>query len=193
MEGCCTCLPTWITISLEKSIPGMSSWGIDIKPALWEGTEFPLSIREAGKGFAAFVLPAHAHSHGASPKLPPHWGVSCWHCHHTGERSWETRTNCPLTDHRMVNPVEHLQENTIACICSSHIPIFQTLRNTKAVIFSDNSISHIAISTFTSEQWEVQDLVIKDNKVALLWMLYFWIALGHTALPRSAAEGIPSF
>lgn len=36
------------------------------------------------------------------------------------------------------------------------------------VIFSDNSISHIAISTFTSEQWEVQDLVIKDNKVALL-------------------------
>lgn len=75
----------------------------------------------------------------------------------------------------------------------NHIPIFQTSRNMKVVIFSDNSISHIAISTFTSEQWEVQDLVIKDNKVALLWMLYVWIALGHTALTRSAPEGISSF
>lgn len=123
------------------------------------------------------------------------WGVSCRHCdcrtrEELGNRNWLTTDTA---DHPMINPVEHLQECTIMCICSSHMPVFQTSRNMKMVIFSDNSISHIAISAFTCEQWEVEDLVIKENKVNLPWMLYFWIALGHTALPRTAAEGIPSF
>lgn len=68
----------------------------------------------------------------------------------------------------MVNLVEHSQENVIPCIHSSHIPIFQTSRNMKALIFSDNNISSIAISTFTSEQWEAEVVVIKDDKVAVL-------------------------
>lgn len=63
----------------------------------------------------------------------------------------------------------------------------------KALIFSDNNISSIAISTFTSEQWEAEVVVIKDDKVAVLWMLYCWIAVGHNALHRQAPEGIPGF
>lgn len=93
----------------------------------------------------------------------------------------------------MVNLVEHSQENMIPCIRSSHIPIFQTSRNTKALIFSDDNILRIPISTFTSEQWEAEDVVIEYNKVAVLWMLYCWIAVGHNTLRRQAPEGIPSF
>lgn len=41
------CPATWVTISLEKSLPGLSSWGKTAKPALREGTRFALSIHEA--------------------------------------------------------------------------------------------------------------------------------------------------
>lgn len=151
----------------------------------------------AGKGFALLVPPAHAHSRCALLKLP----LKCeeWACSTVTveqDRSWGRGTNWPPTLQIIPWLIQwnvYKKILSIMCICSSHIPIFQTSRNMKVVIFSDNSISHIAISTFTCEQWEVADSGIKKNKVALPWMLYFWIALGHTALPRSAAEGIPSF
>lgn len=156
MEEKCTCIATWVTISVERSLPGMSSWGGTVKPARWEGARFTLSIHEAmpcREGAALFSPPAHAPAVHHNT-LSPEWGASCWlcHCRTKEELGNKQELSAGSADHHMVNPAEHLQENTVMCVCSSHMPIFQTSRNTKTVFFFNNSISHIAISTFTSEQ-----------------------------------------
>lgn len=155
MEEKFTCPATWVTTSLEKSLPGLSSWVRAAKPGLWEGTRFSCPSKRqclAGKEAVLFSPPAHAPAvhHDTSPE----WGGSCWLCHCRTKEELGNRKEFSAggADHHMVNPAEHLQENTIVCVCSSHMPIFQTSRNTKTVIFSGNSISHIAISTFMSEQ-----------------------------------------
>lgn len=154
------CLPTWVAISLEKSLPGMSSWGIGVNPALREGTKFPLLPCREG----VCSVCAHAQSHCAPPKLPPHWkewaaGTATVE-QERGARKQELTVHHDVV-HHIINPVEqeNMQENMILCIPSSHIPVFQTSRNMKALIFSDKSISCILISTFTSEKWEVEDLL----------------------------------
>lgn len=97
---------------MEKSLPGMSSWGGAVKPALWEGARLTLSIHKAmpcREGAALFSPPAHtpAVHHNT---LSPEWGGSCWFCHCRTKEELGNKKEFSAggADHHMVNPAEHL-------------------------------------------------------------------------------------
>lgn len=91
-------------------------------------------------------IPTHT---GGKPELPPQ------RCSHR-TRAWEQAV-CAV--HHMVDLMEQLQENTALHTHSSHT-YSSDLRNTKAIIFS-SSIPRIAVSAYTSGQWEAENVVTK--------------------------------
>lgn len=106
------------------------------------------------EGAALFSPPAHAPAVHHNT-LSPEWGGSCWlcHCRTKEELGNKQELSAGGADHHMVNPAEHLQENTIICVCSSHISIFQTSRSTKTVIFlKQQYFSHCY---FYFHQWTI--------------------------------------
>lgn len=151
------CTSTYISHHLTGKVTSRNEFmRSSCKPSTMRRDQIPTihtSQCLAGKGAALCSPPAHtpAVHHNT---LSPGRGGSCWLCHCGTKEELENKKELSAggADHHMVNPAERLQENTIICVCSSHTPVFQTSRNTKTVIFSNNSISHIAISTFTSEQ-----------------------------------------
>lgn len=102
-----------VTLSLEKSLPGMSSWRIAVNPALWERTRFPLSIHESmpcrEASCSVFTTSTHTscapqhvvpRARGELLALPP-WnkrgageqeGIVCWRCRSSHGQSSGTLT-----------------------------------------------------------------------------------------------------
>lgn len=101
VEICWTCLPTWDTISLEQSLPGMSKWGVCAIPVLRDRTKSSSHRHEAmpcRRGVCSICATgthaAIAHHQSFLPS--EQWGAADVATTEQ-ERNRGTRSNCPPT------------------------------------------------------------------------------------------------